>query len=254
MTNPKGLTRVSLGELEALRDRIDGGAIAVPLTSAGLHSVGLRDKPWLAEHIGGLDRDMALRVLNLVIAERVHGARTRLDLVWTGPEATASTSRDTWVVMHEMFASAKERVLIAGYAFDSGKDLFKPLHRSMIDRGVEVQMFLNIGRASDDVVPQSHARKAVQDFLIGNWPGHQPYPRFYYDPRTVEPNSTASLHAKCVVVDERRTLIGSANFTDRGQTRNVEIGVLIDEAAFAREVVLQWQGLVNQGFVEQCVP
>jgi len=87
-----------------------------------------------------------------------------------------------------------------------------------------------------------------------SWRTNTYNPRFYYDPRTVEPNSTASLHAKCVVVDERRTLIGSANFTDRGQTRNVEIGVLIDDAAFAREVMLQWQGLVNQGLVEHCAP
>jgi len=63
-----------------------------------------------------------------------------------------------------------------------------------------------------------------------------------------------SLHAKCVVVDARITLIGSANFTDRGQTRNIEVGVLIDDAAFARQVALQWQGLVNQKLVQRVVP
>lgn len=254
MTNPKGLTSVSLGELEALRDKVEGGAIAAPLTMAGLQSTGLGGKSWVTEHLGGLDREPLLRVLRLVIAERTRGSHAKLDLVWTGPEAAASTSRDTWVVVRELFASARARVLIAGYAFDSGKDLFEPLYKSMVDHGVEVQMFLNVERADGADEPKAHARRAVQEFLLRNWPGQQPYPRFYYDPRTVAAQSIASLHAKCVVVDERRTLIGSANFTDRGQTRNVEIGVLIEDAEFARQVVLQWQGLVNEALVEPCIP
>jgi phosphatidylserine/phosphatidylglycerophosphate/cardiolipin synthase-like enzyme len=56
-----------------------------------------------------------------------------------------------------------------------------------------------------------------------------------------------------VVVDERFTLIGSANFTDRGRTRNIEVGVLIDDPDFARQLVRQWQGLVNEGLVERVV-
>jgi phosphatidylserine/phosphatidylglycerophosphate/cardiolipin synthase-like enzyme len=57
-----------------------------------------------------------------------------------------------------------------------------------------------------------------------------------------------------VVVDEQATLIGSANFTDRGQTRNIEVGVLIEDAGFARQVVEQWQGLVNAKLVQRIVP
>ena len=55
----------------------------------------------------------------------------------------------------------------------------------------------------------------------------------------------ASLHAKCVVVDERLTLIGSANFTQRGQERNVEAGVLIDDEFFAKALTAQWSTLVS---------
>ena len=104
----------------------------------------------------------------------------------------------------------------------------------MVEHGVRLQMFLNIPRADKGADPGKHARAFVQQVLIDNWPWQDNYPEFYYDPRTVEPGSVESLHAKCVVVDERLTLIGSANFTDRGQTRNIEIGVLIDDAAFAR--------------------
>jgi phosphatidylserine/phosphatidylglycerophosphate/cardiolipin synthase-like enzyme len=43
----------------------------------------------------------------------------------------------------------------------------------------------------------------------------------------------ASLHAKCIVVDGRWVFAMSANFTDRGQTRNVEMGVLLEDARLA---------------------
>lgn len=46
-------------------------------------------------------------------------------------------------------------------------------------------------------------------------------------------------------------LITSANFTDRGQTRNIEAGVLIDDRVFAEELAGHWRQLVNQGFVRR---
>ena len=248
----KGLTALSTSELQGLRDRIAAGSIGVPLTSAALQA-GLGGKN-IVDQLAGLDRSGAIAALDLVIAERTHGPRPTLDLVWTGPEAMASTARDTWVVMREMFSQAQRRVLIAGFAFDSGAELFEPLHKNMVEHRVRLQMFLNIPRADKNADPTNHARTFVQQLVIDNWPWQDKYPEFYYDPRTVEPASVESLHAKCVVVDARITLIGSANFTDRGQTRNIEVGVLIDDAAFARQVALQWQGLVNQKLVQRVVP
>ena len=57
------------------------------------------------------------------------------------------------------------------------------------------------------------------------------------------------MHAKCVVVDETRALVGSANFTDRGQQRNVEVGVLVDDPIFARKLQQQWNGLAASGLL-----
>jgi len=254
MKDERGLSSIGTSEVRALRDRIASGGIGVPLTSAGLQMAGFSGKGWVADYLSGLDKAGAVAALDLVIAERTHGPHPSLDLVWTGPEAMASTARDTLVVMQEMFAQARERVVVAGYAFDSGEELFGTLHQNMVDHGVRLQMFLNIPRADQGSDPAQHARKFVQQIQIDNWPWTDKLPELYYDPRTVEPKSVESLHAKCIVVDERLTLIGSANFTDRGQTRNIEVGVLIDDAAFARQVALQWQGLVNQKLVERMVP
>ena len=55
------------------------------------------------------------------------------------------------------------------------------------------------------------------------------------------------LHAKCIVVDYRRALVTSANFTSRGQERNVEVGVLVESEKFARELVHQWRNAAEAG-------
>ena len=75
------------------------------------------------------------------------------------------------------------------------------------------------------------------------------YQRFYFDPRTADRESYVSLHAKCVVIDHEYTLITSANFTDRGQTRNIEAGVAIEDRSFAASLTRQWANLVEAGVV-----
>jgi phosphatidylserine/phosphatidylglycerophosphate/cardiolipin synthase-like enzyme len=56
--------------------------------------------------------------------------------------------------------------------------------------------------------------------------------RFFYDKRSLLPGPPwCSLHAKCAVVDGARSFISSANFTQRGQERNIEVGVLRNRTA-----------------------
>jgi phosphatidylserine/phosphatidylglycerophosphate/cardiolipin synthase-like enzyme len=69
----------------------------------------------------------------------------------------------------------------------------------------------------------------------------------FYDRRSLEPGHSrrACLHAKVIVRDEVQTLITSANLTEAAQERNVEAGVLLDDRAFARGVVGQFERLVR---------
>jgi phosphatidylserine/phosphatidylglycerophosphate/cardiolipin synthase-like enzyme len=183
-----------------------------------------------------------------VLTERRRGEDTKVDLVWTGPDMAGSAARDTAVVVRELFARAERSVLVAGFSFDHGADIFEPLHRAMRVRAVEASIFLDLHRAprtEPDV--SAHVRREIDTFLIANWPFGAPIPRLYYAPRTVEPISTASLHAKCIIVDDRRALVTSANFTSRGHERNVEVGVLVESETFARELVHQWRNAAEAG-------
>ncbi|MCA9609924.1 MAG: hypothetical protein KC619_30215, partial [Myxococcales bacterium] len=92
--------------------------------------------------------------------------------------------------------------------------------------------------------------EALADFLDENWPFGAPYPELYYDKRAIVPPPPYSiLHAKCVVVDGQRAFVSSANFTKQGQERNIEVGVLLEDPAFARHLAQQWMSLIQADLV-----
>lgn len=237
----EGLTRVALPLLEELAGLIASGRLGVPLSESALSAHGLASvwQPWMAT----LDRPGLEAVLRVVIAERKALKARSVELVWTGPEAKVSTARDTAVVVRELFGRAQRTVLVAGFSFTNGRSIFEPLHAAMRDRGVQARLFLHL----DDLPgfePEQSARQGVEQFLADNWPFGGPLPGIYYDPRTVARGSSINLHAKCVVVDERWVLIGSANFTHNAHARNIEVGVVFDDPLLATELARQWQGLV----------
>jgi len=247
-----GLSRLSLGALRDLEVAVERRSLACPVGVTGLRAAGFGDyADVLVAALGGLDRLAVLAVLRAVIAERVHRPASKLELVWTGPLTAQAAHRDTGVVMRQLFARAQREVIIGGFRFDAGADLFEPLHRAMAERGVKSTVFLDIeDHAHTAADGPAYAKRRIAEFLTKNWPFGAPHPEVYYDPRTAVPGPPwVSLHAKCVVVDQRWSLVTSANFTDRAQTRNIELGVLIEDETFARSVVSQWTALVSAGSV-----
>lgn len=55
----------------------------------------------------------------------------QIELVWTGPETEGAHSRDTGVVVRELFAQARISVLVSGFAVFQGKQVFKTLADQM---------------------------------------------------------------------------------------------------------------------------
>jgi phosphatidylserine/phosphatidylglycerophosphate/cardiolipin synthase-like enzyme len=126
--------------------------------------------------------------------------------------------------------------------------VFEPLQAAMRERGVDTRIFLHF----DDrpgMSAEEAAQAGVDHFLASSWPDGDPRPTIYYDPRTVAPGSTINLHAKCIVIDDLWSLVGSANFTHNAHVRNIEVGVLIEDAAFATALASQWRGLVDSRLV-----
>lgn len=250
----RSLALVELPDLRALQHSVRNGRLPCPLRAIDLQAEGLAHvSDVILAGLADLDTRAVEIVLDIVIAERTDRPVPRIDLVWTGPEARQSRARDTAVVVRELFTRAVRDVWIAGYRFDHGAQLLAPLHQAMAERRVRVRLFAHIQRGERDDRPPSAILESFRErFFRYEWPWASPRPAVYHDPRTLEPGAVyegASLHAKCVVIDGEHTLIGSANFTDRAQTRNVEAGALISDRRFAARLIDQFQGLINEGHV-----
>ncbi|XXT25293.1 phospholipase D-like domain-containing protein [Sorangium sp. So ce429] len=262
------VTEQDLLGLVAVLDRADARA---PINETSLRANGFGHlveplRPYLR-----LGRDGVRAVIDVALAERRHRKAPRLTLVWTGDDPGVSHSRHTRILLPELFARAREHVLVAGYSIDHGAELFASLHRGMADHGVTADLFVDVEQLAKRL--EQAAKGAGQSWPLvsapleaakGNvargqavvalfyrlmWPFGDPRPVVYFDPRTADRQTAVSLHAKCVVIDHEYTLITSANFTDRGQTRNLEAGVAIEDRGFAASLERQWLNLVDAGIV-----
>ncbi len=255
MTSPRSsLADVSTSALERLRDAIDGGALAMPLTRSSLVGFGVRNQlDALSAALSGHSRLACLAILDVALTERAKHSRPAPELVWTGPEGHGAVARDTAIVLRELFESAREHVILAGYSFTHAQSVLAPLHATMRAHGVRATFFVDITQPKVATEPpERHAEEALAAFLAENWPFGAPFPTLYYDKRaTVPPPPWSILHAKCVVVDSARAFVSSANFTMQGQERNIEVGVLLEDARFAGHLARQWMTLVEGGVVNQ---
>lgn len=250
-----GLYSISTHELEQVLHEIKKGNLSCPVTQAGLVAAGMGYLSERAAVLYKLDPAATYVVLEAVLAERARPPATKVELVWTGPEGRGSSSRDTRVVLRELLEGATKSVLIGGYSFDHGDEILKPLHEGMRDRGVQATIFLHLKEREPEEAAEDYVQKKTAKFIEENWGFGPPIPEIFYDPRTVEPKKWTSLHAKCVVVDEQRALVTSANFTRRAQTRNIEVGVLVDDELFAKNLVHQWKSCAGAGvFVGVATP
>jgi phosphatidylserine/phosphatidylglycerophosphate/cardiolipin synthase-like enzyme len=212
---------------------------AETITAIGLQQDGF--DPITCGGLAGLPVSAAALVVESVLAERTVRPRPELELVWTGREGGATLSRDTSQVLPQLFARAERRVIVAGFAFYEASNIFEPLHARARDAGVEVEFFIHVDGTGQNT------RMSPAHFFTYSWPWRDVTPRLYYDARAETADASSTMHAKCVIVDDREVLITSANFTGRAQHDNVELGVLIRDAEFAARVSGQWHALVTRG-------
>lgn len=166
---------------------------------------------------GGCPGDLAAGcLLGAASATSRERARQRVEVVWTGPDSAVRTGRLTSAAVVDLVEGAREEVLLASYATHTEPSVAAAL-RTAAKRGVRVTLLLERAednadyRASGPAFPGLRARRL-------SWPA-------------ARRSKGASMHAKVIVVDRRRALVGSANVTDFAMTRNLECGVFIDGGA-----------------------
>jgi phosphatidylserine/phosphatidylglycerophosphate/cardiolipin synthase-like enzyme len=198
-----------------------------------LSSRGRRGAIELCSLLGsGIGLQHVALLLDAVAAERNPRADAAVvELVTSSPDIAGAT-RDTGVVMRELFAEAEQRVLVIGFAVHQAREIFAALADRMSQRP---DLVVDIRRAPGDTArPDALLRRFAERLIRHEWPGPR-LPDLFFDPRGLAEGEShrASLHAKCVVIDGVRALIGSANLTEAAHQRNIEIGLIVTGAFIA---------------------
>jgi len=249
-------------QLEAIADRLErssGQSLRDALAPLQLGTTRNKLEGELREHFSAIGTTGLVRMLRAVAAERraaMQLADRRLELVWTGPERDQTETRETSVVVRELFQTAERDVLVAGYALFNARRIFEPLAERMQSRPqLRVRLFVNVSRDEGMDDEEDLLREFGRRLRTHHWPGVR-LPEVYFDPRSfhADPGQRAVMHAKCVLIDDQRTFLTSANLTDAAQARNVELGVVINDAAWCRVVRRQFDDLVERGLLRRLEP
>lgn len=204
----------------------------------------------------GLSATMVATVIDMLLTDRIKrpSAADVIDLVLTGPESNQIASRDTLVVVHELFSEAEKSISVVGYAVHQGEAIFTCLAENMSRKpNLKVEMFLDIQRPKGDTSSEKELTdKFIQRFKQDQWPPTAPIPKIYYFPPSLDHsgNTRACLHAKCVIADRKIAWISSANFTAAAQKRNIEIGVRLRVPSLARRLTEHLEFLKQNNFLK----
>ncbi|MHC5820709.1 MAG: phospholipase D-like domain-containing protein [Nostoc sp.] len=108
----------------------------------------------------------------------------------------------------------------------------------------------NVRPHNSEVPTSTLLREFANTFRQDIWPGKR-LPEVFHDPRslTVGAESKACLHVKCVVVDQERVLVTSANLTEAAHERNIEAGVLLNDPVTAQALQIQFESLVTRNIL-----
>ena len=186
-------------------DMANGTANAVPMIKKGFPELS---NPECAE------------LVSLLETAITSGDADKVSLVVTAPPSFSINARTTMNVVQSMINGAERNILITGYSLSS---YFSELVDTIIQksqRGVFVKFFVN------DLDKQPDFDKVLRykgRFLkVYNY--HQ------------DEDKMAALHAKVISVDQRQTLITSANLSYHGQQGNIELGTLIESKQIAKQI------------------
>ena len=156
--------------------------------------------------------------------------KARISVTGIDPESLPVHVLDTNQTFLELIRTARTKIIIMGYRFtEHGDDHFIEMLEEALKNGKRLYLL------TDHIYGQnSHLRKFFAKMLRQ----HNGKFRLW----TYEDNEDTIMHIKSMVIDNDRVYLGSANFSRRGITKNIELGAVIYDATTIKSVksVFNW--------------
>lgn len=136
-----------------------------------------------------------------------------MEILATGQELISKGVRGFEPVMEETVKSAQKEIQVVAYLITKQGLKLLDLLESAAERGIKVTVIVNRLNGQDVLVTERLARASSR---YG-----------YFKVLNFTDKKGRQLHAKIVIVDRRKALVGSANFSWGGMFSNYEIGLFI---------------------------
>lgn len=207
--------------------------VAVGATPSAVSAIVTLRAAWKATPgLTGAGVSLALRT---GLAARRDADARRARPVWTGP-GSVGEQRLTASVLHELLAGALERILLVSYAAYTLPEIAADLGAA-VARGCRVDVVFETEEDSAGAYTgPSHPYAAVIGINRWCWPADQR-------------DRNGVLHAKLLVIDGRRALVGSANLTDKALAQNLEVGAVVNDPDIAHALENHLRQLMATGIL-----
>jgi phosphatidylserine/phosphatidylglycerophosphate/cardiolipin synthase-like enzyme len=190
----------------------EGLAALAAMRSETAHPETLLACAEIATVVAAGDGSYVAGLLDGAAAQIRADASQSVDVVWTGPTSSVTSSRLTAAVIAGLLAEAKRQIVLVSYASHPPKPVLNALTDAG-NRGVSIVLLAE--RPADRPGFQGvDVPLANIDCTRLHWPA-------------AARETGASLHAKVLIVDAVTALVGSANFTGHAMERNLECGLLV---------------------------
>lgn len=145
----------------------------------------------------------------------------KVTIVVTGLAWMGRGIRSIDSTIEEILLSATDEIQIAAYVITSGAEGFVRLVANCLTRGVKVTFVVNrFGKQP----------KKMQNMIMDLLHQYPHFSLFQFSPKA----KNEDLHAKIIVVDRKKALIGSSNLSWKGLILNHEIALIVDGPSAAK--------------------
>lgn len=208
------------------RDRFGVGA-------GNQHFVRMKSAWNGADHYSGKELAAALRGASAT-AQHISAIGTT-ELVWTGPTTGVVPVRRTEQVICEVIESAFVELFVVSFVAYRAEMVVRSLQAAN-ERGVRIGILLEADQEHGgtlDFDSVRHLRRELSQAEFYAW-------------KQSDSEAKGSVHAKCVVADDKMAFVSSANLTGAAMERNMELGILVKGGSLPLQLVQHLKQLMVQ--------
>ena len=165
--------------------------------------------------LGHVDPERSVAVLTAIAGAK--GSDRPSIPVWTMPGNEADLGRLTGE-FHRLVTSARMSITCATYNFETTSKMWQVLKEASEQPSIVVVVYVDGDKADTEALKEQMPKVTL------------------YRSGVLPDGKRVVSHAKFVIIDHRLVLLTSANFSYSAEKRNVEFGLLLDDAELASSV------------------